>query len=230
MSKHIIYDKLHLPLLLGLVLVPLADGQETTMLLQIQRLRAELQTETHSMSIGRNAYDAGFKGEQQLDVQQYPNSATCLFVYEDGRYFFEKREEHTLGKPKAKSAQGVLAADDLRHLKAILDDEELKKITTPEALGIPPDAQVLKEAERLDVQVGRATTLQQFTFMKERVKTEPTRSGSSSASMTGMDTFLDNGARYKKTLAPLLKWFDELGKKNKLKESKPQYCRPMGGL
>jgi len=230
MSKCITYDKLQLTLLLGLlVLVPLAYGQETKTLLQIQRLRAELETESNSMSIGRNAYDSGFKGEQGLDVQRYPNSATCLLVYQDGRFVIEKREEHTLGKPKAKSAEGVLAADDLEHLKAILENEELKKITMPKALDLPPDAQALKEAERLDVQVARAATLQQFTFMKERVKTGVSRSVSSSAALSGMDTLLDNGAPYKKTVAPLLKWFDELAKKNKLKESKPEYCQAMSG-
>lgn len=41
-----------------------------------------------------------------------------------------------------------------------------------------------------------------------------------SGGLTGMDTLLDNGAPYKKTLGPLLKWFNEFGKKNKLKESK----------
>ena len=67
---------------------------------------------------------------------------------------------------------------------------------------------------------------QQFTFMKERVKTgNPTWTGAASGSMSGLDSFLDNGAPYKKTVAPLLKWFDELGKKNKLKESQPQYCQ-----
>jgi hypothetical protein len=44
-----------------------------------------------------------------------------------------------------------------------------------------------------------------------------------------MDTYLDNGAPYKKTVAPLVKWLDELGKKNKLKDSKPQYCQPIIG-
>jgi hypothetical protein len=230
MSKYIISDTLQLILLVGLLaLAPLAHGQEAKTLLQIQRLRAELETETNSMSIGRNAYDEGSKGEQQLDVRRYPNSAACLLVYDNGRFFFEKREEHTLGRPKAKSAQGVLAADDLQHLKTILDDEELKKITTPKALELPADAQVLKEAERLDVQVGRGEGLQQFSLMKERVKTGTTRAVSSSAALSGMDTFLDNGAQYRKTLAPILKWFDELGKKNKLTDSKPQYCQATSG-
>jgi hypothetical protein len=226
MSKGTV-SKLQLVLISGLlVLASRASGQGTTPLLQIQRLRAELENSLNLMSSGRNVYDAATKGEQQqLDVKQYPNSASCLLVNQDGKYFFEKREEHTLGKPKAKSAEGVLTADDLQHLKAILEDEQLKKITTPKTLDLPPDAQAIKEAERLDVQIGRAETLQQFTLMKERIKTGTTSSISSSASLTGIDTYLDNGEPYKKTLSPLMKWFEELGKKSKLKESKPQYCQ-----
>ncbi len=227
MSRSKIYARLQLPVLLGLsLLAPPANGQGTKTLLRIQRMRAELENDTNIMSVGRNVYDAGLKGEQSLELQQYPNSATCLVVYEDGRYSFEKREEHTLGKPKAKSAEGVLSPDDLQHLRAILDNEELKKITTPKAPEMPPDAQELKEAERLDVQVDRGAIPQQFTFMKERVKTgAPRLATSTGAALSGIDTYLDNGAPYKKTVASLLKWFDEVGKKNKLKEAKPQYCQ-----
>jgi len=226
MSNCSSYDKSQLLALLGLlVLVPISGGQETGPLLRMQRLRAELESQANLMSSGRNVYDSAQKGEQQMDVQKYPNSATCVVVYEDGKYFFEKKEEHTLGKPKSKSAEGVLSADDLQRLKAILDDEALKKIATPKAPDLPPDAQAIKEAERLDVQIGRAATLQQFSLMKERVKTGTTSAISSSASLSGIDTYLDNGEPYKKSLSPLIKWFDELGKKNKLKESKPQYCQ-----
>jgi hypothetical protein len=221
------YQKLPWSLFLGfLVLVPLVNGQESKRLLQIQDLRAELESQSNAMSNGRNSYSSGLNGSEQIDVRQYPNSATCLVVYDDGKYFLEKRDERTSGKPKAKSASGVLSADDLQHLKTILDDEDLKKITMPKALELPSDAQVLKEAERLEVQVDRGAISQQFTFMKERVKTgNPTWTGAASGSMSGLDSFLDNGAPYKKTVAPLLKWFDELGKKNKLKESQPQYCQ-----
>jgi len=225
-SRRFSYDKPQLLVVIGLlVLVPIAGGQETGPLLRIQRLRAELESQANLMSSGRNVYDASQKGEQQMDVQRYPNSATCLVVYEDGKYFLEKKEEHTLGKPKAKSAEGVLSADDLQRLKAMLNDAELTKITTPKTPDLPPDAQAIKEAERLDVQISRAATLQEFSLMKERVKTGTTSAISSSASLSGIDTYLDNGEPYKKTLSPLMKWFDELGKKNKLKESKPQYCQ-----
>jgi hypothetical protein len=208
------------------VVAPLAKTQESSPLVQIQRLRAELESQSNAMAKGRNSYDAGLNGSQQMDVKQYPNSATCVVVFGDGKYVVEKKEEHTLGNPKVKSAEGTLSADDLQHLKAILDDEELKKITTPKEPELPADAEVLKEAERLDVQVNRGASSQQFTFLKERLKTgTPSVMGASSGSMGGMDVFLDNGAPYKKSVSPLMKWFDELGKKNKLKESKPRYCQ-----
>jgi hypothetical protein len=207
-----------------LVQAPVAYTQQSKPLLQMQRMRAELESSSNAMSNGNNSYASGLNGSDAMDVRQYPNSAACLVVYDDGKYFFEKKDEHS-GKVKAKSAAGILTADDLQHLKTILDQEDLKKITMPKAPELPSDTQVLKEAERLDVQVYRGTTAQQFTFMKERVKTGTTITGNASGSMSGMDIFLDNGEPYKKTVEPLVKWFDETGKRNKLQESKPQYCR-----
>jgi len=39
-----------------------------------------------------------------------------------------------------------------------------------------------------------------------------------------MDSYIDNGAPYQKTLSPLMKWFEGLEKKSKsdFKEAKPQ--------
>lgn len=216
-------------LLTFLLAAPLAYSQTPKALLQIQRLRAELESDSVAISNGRNSYDAGFNGSQSLDVRQYPNSATCLVVYEDGKYFYEKKDERTVGKPKTKSAEGVLSADDLQRLKAILDDEQLKKLATPKALELPADARVLKEAERLDVQIGRDGMPQQFSLTRERVSTGASITGASSGGLSGMDTTLDNGTPYKKAVAPLLKFSDEVGKRNKLKDSKPQYCQAMGG-
>jgi hypothetical protein len=228
-SNHNYHHLQHSLLFALLALAPLANAQAHKTLLLVQRMRAELESESNALAIGRNAYDAGINGSQQMDLRQYPNTATCLIVYDDGKYFFEKREERTIGKPKAKSAGGVLAADDLQRLKAILGDEELKQIATPKALALPPDAQLLTEAERLDVQIDRAGTPQQFSFTRERVKTGATITGASSGGLSGMETTLDNGTPYKKTVAPLLKFSDDVGKKNKLKDSKPQYCQAMSG-
>jgi hypothetical protein len=217
--------KLLMPLAL-LVVAQIASGQGTTTLLRLQRSTAEAEIEQNRQSMANNVWDAA-AGDPR-DVWKYPNTASCLVVYQDGKYALEKREERTLGHPKVKSAVGVLAADDLQQLKAILDNEDLKKITTPKAPDLPADTQVVREIETLDAQIGHGGTVQQFTTVKERVKTGALISMTSGPS-TGMDTYLDNGAPYKKTLSPLMKWFEELQKKSKsaLKESKPQYCVPM---
>ncbi len=214
--------------LLGLlVAAQIASSQQIRTLLWLQRSTAELETEENRQSAGRNIWDAAKTSDPQ-DVQKYPNSASCLVVYTDGKYFFEKRDERTLGRAKVKVAEGTLAADDLQRLRTILDDEAVKKLTTPKAPDLPSDTQAVRNIERLDVQIDRAGTVQRFTTVKERVKTGALISATSGAS-TGMDTYLDNGAAYKKTLNPLLKWFDELGKKNKsaFKQSQPQYCAAM---
>ena len=214
-----------LPLAL-LVIAQIASGQSIPILLRLQRSTAEAAIDQNRQSVGNNVWDAA-TGDPR-DVWKYPNTAACLVVYNDGKYAFEKREEHTLGHPKIKSEVGVLAADDLQQLKSILENEDLKKITTPKAPELPADTQVVREIETLDAQIGREGTVQRFTFLKERVKTGALISATSSLS-TGMDTYLDNGAPYKKTLNPLMKWFEELQKTSKsgLKESKPQYCVPM---
>jgi len=223
-SKSVYPVRMKLLALLGLLLLAqIASGQGARLLLRIQRLNVELETASNLMSSGNNAWDAVNLNQPQ-DIQKYPNSSTCLHVYEDGKYFVEKRDERTPGRPKAKSAEGILTADDLQRLRAILDDEELKKITTPKAPELPADTQAVREAERLDVQIARAGTFQQFTVMKERVKAGLSSGVSSSSSLSGIDTFLDNGAPYRKTLNPLMKWSEEMGKKNKLTQSKPQNC------
>jgi len=162
------------------------------------------------------------------DVWQYPNSLSCLVVYGDGKYVLERREETTVGKPKVKLAQGNLGADDLQRLKAILDDEALKKVRTPKMPDLPADAQAVRDIESLDAQIDHSGITQRFTTVRERVKTGALISATSGPS-TGIDAYLDNGEPYKKALSPLMKWFEGLEKKSKsdMKESKPQYCVPM---
>ena len=220
-------EKLRLPILSGfLVLAQLAPGQSpASTLLRLQRSRAYLDINSGAQhGEGMEGLTYGNPG----DVWKYPNSIACLLVYGDGKYVLEKREEHTLGKPKVKSAQGTLAEADLQQLKTILDDEDLKKLTTPKMPALPPDTQALREIESLDLQIDRAGTPQRFSTVKERVKTGSSTSMTASPS-TGMDTYLDNGAPFNKTLKPLIKWLEGLEKKSKsdLKESRPQYCVPI---
>jgi len=214
-------------LVLGiLVLSEICACQDaSTPLLRLQRSRAYLDIDAnaqHGMGLWGITY--GNPG----DIWHYPNSLSCVVVYGDGRYVLEKREEATVGKPKVKRAEGNLGADDLQLLKAILDNDALKSVTTPKFPDLPADAQALRELDSLDAQIDRAGTTQRFTTVKGRVKTGALISATSGPS-TGIDTYLDNGALYKKALSPLMKWFEGLEKKSKsdMKESKPQYCVPM---
>jgi hypothetical protein len=204
--------------LLGVALLAeIVAGQSSTTLLRLQRSKAYLNLDTNVVhGQGMNGITYGKSG----DVFNYPNSLSCLVVYGDGKYVLEKREESTLGKPKIKTAEGSLGADDLQRLKSILDDEALAKIGTPKPPDLPDNAVTIREIESIDAQIDRAGSPQHFTTIKERVKTNAT---------SGMDAYVDNGAPYQKTLNPLMKWFDGLEKKSKsdFKDSKPQYCAPM---
>lgn len=227
MNKWWVYAKSRLLFVLGLsVFSHMVLGQANTALLKLQNSRAYLNIEEHRQGKGNNVTEISF-GDPR-DVWQYPNSVACLVVYNDGKFALEKREEQTVGKPRVKSAEGMLAPDDLQQLKGILENDDLKKITSPKMPDLPADTQALREIESLDVQIDHSGTLQRFTTVKERVKTGAMVSATSGPS-SGLDTFLDNGTAYKKTLSPLIKWFETLEKKNKsnLKEAKPQYCAPI---
>jgi hypothetical protein len=194
-------------------------------LLRLQQSRAALNIDAN-VQHGQGFWGITFGNPG--DVWQYPNSLSCLVVYGDGKYVLEKRDEQTVGKPKVKKAEGTLGAEDLQRLKAILDDGELKKVKTPSMPQLPNDAQAVRDIESLDAEIDHGGTTQRFTTVKERVKTGALISATSGPS-TGMDAYLDNGAPYKKTLTPLMKWFEGIEKKSKpeLKESKPQFCAPM---
>lgn len=215
------------PTVFVLVLAAVGLGQtgSSPALLRLQRSRAYLDIDTNAQH-GTGIW--GITYGNPGDVWNYPNSLSCLIVYEDGKYILEKREELTVGKPKVKRAEGSLGADDLQRLKGILADEDLKKIKSPKMPDLPADAQALRELDSLDAQIDRDGTVQRFMTVKERVKTGALVSATSGPS-TGMDAYLDNGEAHKKTLAPLLKWVDGVEKKSKseLKEAKPQYCSPM---
>jgi hypothetical protein len=215
-----------LPALAILIAVEVGTCQNAPApLLRLQQSRAALNIDAN-VQHGQGFWGITFGNPG--DVWQYPNSLSCLVVYGDGKYVLEKRDEQTVGKPKVKKAEGTLGADDLQRLKAILDDEGLKQVKTPKMPDLPDDAQAVRDIESLDAQIDHGGSTQNFTMVKERVKTGALISATSGPS-TGMDTYLDNGAPYKKTLTPLMKWFEGIEKKSKseLKESKPQFCSPM---
>jgi hypothetical protein len=212
-----------LPVLGILLMAVSATGQESsTPLLKLQRGKADLSLETNVVHAqGMNGITYGKSG----DVSSYPNSLSCMVVYGDGKYVLEKREETTVGKPKVKLAEGTLGADDLQHLKAILDDEALKEIASPKPTPIPENS-TIREVENVDVQINHAGTLQSFTVSKQRLKMV---GGQIGGATTGMDTYIDNGSSFRKTMNPLMKWFEGMEKKSKsdFKDSKPQYCAPI---
>ena len=195
----------------------------------MQRSRTTVETDatggTHAP--GGNIYSLG-SDAGQMATASYPNSGSCLVVYNDGKYVLEKRDESTVGKPKIKTAEGKLGTDELQQLKTILDNEELKKVTGLKPPELPPDARTLREAEMTEVLIDHGGEMQHFVAIKERFKTQAI-SGVSSAAATGLDVYLDNASAYRKNLNPLVKWFEGLEKKSKssLKDAKPQYCSAM---
>src|SRR5258708_28506093 len=140
----------------------------STPLLRLQQSRAYLNIDAnvqHGMGIYGITY--GNPG----DVWQYPNSLSCQVVYGNGKYVLEKREEVTVGRSKVRMAQGNLGADDLQRLKAILDDEALKKVSTPKMPDLPPDAQAVQDINSLDAQIAHPAITQPFTTVRTRLKT-----------------------------------------------------------
>jgi hypothetical protein len=206
----------HLALILISALV--ATGQQASKpLLYVQRSNAYLET----VSAAPHAQGMwGVTFGNPGDVSHYPNAISCLLVYRDGTYVYEKTEERTVGKRKSKRSEGTLSEGELQQLKSIINDESFRKITTRPMPDMPDYAVAIKEMETLNAQVDQAGTAQQFAITKERVKTNRT---------SGMDDWLDNGGPNEKLLSPFLKWFKEAEKKTKegMKESTPQYCRPM---
>ncbi len=220
--------------LLAFILVlaaPISFGQQQSTLLRLQRskLAAEIDATGGMRGSGGNILSLGTSGSQ-MGTAQYPSSASCLVVYNDGKYAFEKRDEPKVGSPKVKSGEGTLSAEDLQQLKAILNSDEIKKINALKAVEPPERAVLMREAETIEVQITREDGSQHFVAAKERFKTQaPGSSDLAGAPSTGMDTYLDNASAYRKSLNPLVKWFEGVEKKSKssLKESKPQYCTAM---
>lgn len=217
--------------LIALLVAQVAVCQEPPTLLRLQRskMTAEMDATGGMRAQGGNILSLGGSASQ-MGTATYPSSASCLVVYSDGRYFLEKRDEQTVGKPKVKVAEGTLGAEDLQQLKSIVASDEIKKISTLKAVEPPEGAQLLREAETMEVQITREDATQQFRAVRERYKTRSLGSSDvAAAPSTGLDTYLDNASAYRKTLNPLVKWFEGLEKKSKssLKESKPQYCTGM---
>jgi hypothetical protein len=212
-----------------LLVTQVAFGQDQiSTLLRLQRSRTTVEMDATGGMHGQggNIYSLG--SGSQMATASYPNSGSCLVVYTDGKYVLEKRDESTVGKPKVKTAEGSLGVDDLQQLKTILGNEELKKVTDLKPPEAPSDAQTLREAETMEVQINHEGETQHFVAIRERFKLQ-SASGVSTAASTGLDAFLDNASAYRKTLNPLVKWSEGVEKRSKssFKESKQQYCAAM---
>jgi hypothetical protein len=215
---------------ISLLVTQVAFGQDqASTLLRLQRSRTTVETDATGGMRGQggNIYSLGADASG-MGTSSYPNSGSCIVVYNDGKYVLEKRDESTVGKPKVRTAEGTLGGDDLQQLKAILENEELKKVTGLKPPEVPSDARTLREGEMMEVQINHEGETQHFVAIKERFKTLASTGVSTTAS-TGMDVYLDNASAYRKTLNPLVKWFEGVEKKSKssFKESKPQYCAGM---
>ena len=199
-----------------LMTLPLS-GQTAGALLQLQRSTAFLQIDSNAQH-ARGMYGITFGNPG--DVWHFPNALSCLIVYGDGKYVYERRDEATVGKPKIRAAEGSLTPDELQQLKTILEEPGFAKITSPAMPEMPDNTVTIREMETLSAQVDHSGKPQEFVLVKERVKT---------TAATGMDTLLDNGAQYQKALNPLQKWFKDIEKKGKsgLKDAEPKFCRPM---
>ena len=214
-----------------LLQVQVSAGQEGAILLRLQRstMAAEIDATGGMRGNGGNITSLGVSGGE-MATATYPSSASCVAVYNDGRYVFEKREEKKVGNPKVRSTEGTLSGDDLQQLKSILSSDDIKKITGLKPIEPPPRAQLLREAQTIEVQITREDAPQHFLAVKERYKTLALgASESAGVPSTGLDTYLDNASAYRKTMNPLLKWFEGIEKKSKssLKDSRPQYCVAM---
>jgi hypothetical protein len=95
----------------------MATDRDPTALLRVQRSTAALEIESNvKHAQGLSGVTTGNPG----DIWRYPNSLSCLVVYGDGRYVWERRDEKTVGKPKTKLAEGAFSAEELQQMKSIL--------------------------------------------------------------------------------------------------------------
>src|SRR5262252_1301283 len=98
-----------------LLQVQVSAGQEKAILLRLQRstMAAEIDATGGIRGNGGNINSLGVTGGETATAT-YPSSTSCVAVYDDGRYVFEKREEKKVGNPKVKSTDGTLSGDDLQ--------------------------------------------------------------------------------------------------------------------
>jgi hypothetical protein len=143
---------------------------------------------------------------QSLTVH-YSSDSTCLLVYQDGTYYYEKMSERTRGKTTIKAFQGTLQPADLEQLQSVTAQPAFRDISSPAVPTQPDDATYLKEGEILTVTLPRPGRAQLFTLVKKRYATKD--------SHNGMGALVSNWSGLEKTLKPFLSWVKNVEKASK---------------
>ena len=128
---------------------------------------------------------------------------TCITVYDNGAYTFEKIDERS-GKPKTKVYKGTLSSAELEQLKTMVNDQSFRSISSGPPPDPPDDATRLKEGELVITKVARPDGIQQLTFLKRRYAT---------TSSSGLDKLVSNWEKNEKPLKPFLSWVKDTEKK-----------------
>src|SRR5215813_7519243 len=161
-----------------------ADGK---VLVKYQRTNASMEMDSAA------PHAQGLAGTvSQHSTLHYPTINTCLTVFENGDYLFERIDERS-GKPKVKVAKGTLAPGEVEQLKSIVNDQNFRGISPAQPPDPPEDAVRLKEGELISTTVSRSEGPQQIIFLKRRYVT----SGSS-----GLDKISSNWEKLDKPMKP----------------------------
>ena len=94
-------------------------------LLAFQRTNANMEMESAA------PHARGVEGTvSQSSTLHYPTINTCLTVYDNGVYIFERVDERS-AKPKTKVLQDTLTPEQLQQLQAIVNDQAFRSISSP---------------------------------------------------------------------------------------------------
>lgn len=174
------------------------ENAEGKPLVKYQRTNAYMEMESaspHAQGLGGMV--------SQHSTLHYPTINTCLTVYENGDYVFEKIDERS-GKPKVKVAKGTLAPAELQQLQSIVNEQSFRSISPGPPADPPEDAVRLKEGELVATTVVRPEGPQQIIFLKRRYAT---------AGSSGLDKFSSNWEKFDKPMKPFLAWEKDVEKK-----------------
>src|SRR5262245_2127062 len=128
-------------LILGAAIGLAQENAEGKVFVKYQRTNAYMEMESaapHARGLGGMV--------SQHSTLHYPTINTCLTVYENGDYRFERIDERS-GKPKIKVATGTLTPAELQQVQSIVNDQSFRSISPGQPSDPPEDAVRLKEGE-----------------------------------------------------------------------------------